>query len=309
MTGAIAGTAILNVKPNKGKLHTVTLTVNDYCNLDCSYCYLRAETNNHFVREDVLRRLEHSEFGHLAIVGKEPLASKNDTEKTLDIVRRFREKGISVSLITNGIGLKHIREAPTGLDYIDVSFDGGPETFKVREKISYQELKENIQRIGSYGVRFNALQTVYSQNLNQIGSMMAIREIEDINTILFSPYLDTRNYGQDGVSKAALNKLLEAFSDSRRFREDANSLSLIDRFHVEQDSIDFTQIKNQIRMYGLENKVRVIEEDPLSYGIVRVTHDGLVLTPKQSLHVRDYPNLRASHQEDSLEQVYQRMVA
>jgi len=311
MSGAIAGTAINEIQePEKGSLNTVTLTVNDYCNLDCDYCYLRSDSDSAFVGEDVLELLERSDFRHLAIVGKEPLINRRDARLTLQIVERFGVKDISASIITNGIGLKHVTDFPDNLAYIDVSFDGGPETFKAGSRIDYSELAANIDRLASSGPRMNALQTLYGENLDQVDSMMQVREIDGLGVIMFSPYIDTRNYGNDGVSKTGLSRLLTVFSESDRFREDRNSIALIDKFHIEQDGIDFNQIREQIESCGLQDKVRVIEEDPLAYGIVRVTHDGLVLTPEQSLHVRDYAQLRSPNQlQIPLETTYEKMVA
>jgi len=311
MTGAIAGTAINEISEgDKGSLNTVTLTVNDYCNLDCGYCYLRADGNLDFVSEEVLALIEMSEFRHLAIVGKEPLVNRRDAERTLGIVDRFGKKGITGSIITNGIGLPHMIRTPNNLAYVDVSLDGSPETFKARGKISYSDLASNIDRLASEGLRVNALQTLYGENVEQVDSMMQVREIGGLSTIMFSPYLDTRNYGEDGVSKAGLSRLLNTLSRSDRFRGDKNSIVLIDRYHIEQDNVDFDQIRGQIEKHELQGRVKVLEEDPLAYGIVRVTHDGQVLTPEQSLHIRDYSRLKDPGQlRTPLEETYEKMVA
>src|ERR1035438_763554 len=72
MAGAIAGSAIFCCSPTE-RLDTVTLTVNNACNLACPHCYLQYHSPVKKFRESLFDVLERSAFRHPAVVGKEPL--------------------------------------------------------------------------------------------------------------------------------------------------------------------------------------------------------------------------------------------
>ena len=77
MAGAIAGTALVNYAPNiSKKLSTVTLTVNNLCNLQCPHCYLQYDGGEtKYISPSILEHLYNAEFKHLVIVGKEPFVN------------------------------------------------------------------------------------------------------------------------------------------------------------------------------------------------------------------------------------------
>ena len=80
MAGAIAGTALVNYAPHTSKqLSTITLTVNNLCNLQCPHCYLQYDgEENKYIGSEVLEHLYKADFKHLVIVGKEPFVNKKN---------------------------------------------------------------------------------------------------------------------------------------------------------------------------------------------------------------------------------------
>src|SRR5205823_5589008 len=108
MAGAMAGSAVLKSHRRsacRGNLRTVTLTINNICQLQCPHCYLNYREQSPRILQDVLALLGDSEWLHLAIVGKEPLANADSVATCHAAMRMCRKKNATVSLITNGIGL------------------------------------------------------------------------------------------------------------------------------------------------------------------------------------------------------------
>src|SRR5688500_15997163 len=117
MGGVVAGSAVLNAKV-AGKLHTVTLTVNNRCNLHCPHCYLQYDGIDRLIAPEAIDYLfdRPSSLRHVAIVGMEPLVTRRSVEVCGTIIHRAKQAGITVSLITNGINLPWLQESIEQLD-------------------------------------------------------------------------------------------------------------------------------------------------------------------------------------------------
>ncbi|MBU1199150.1 MAG: radical SAM protein [Nanoarchaeota archaeon] len=272
MSGAIAGTAILNTKPEE-KLQTITLTVNNKCNLKCSHCYLQDDDTG-FVDSEILNKVIKSTAKHIVIVGKEPLA---DIEKTSQTIQLLNENGKQVSMVTNGINLhKMDRNILKMLKYIDISMDGGPKTYS---RSNYETILKNLE----LHPNTNILHTIYNENLENINDMLEVPH----KIMMFSPYLITDNKGINTVTPASLKKIIKAFSKSK-IKEYPNAYLMIDTYHLEQDKLTVSELETQIKEVGLEQNIILIKQDALEHGIVRVTHNGKILTPSDSLHTQRY---------------------
>ena len=290
MGGAIAGTAILkNLTPSKS-LKTITLTLNNSCNFSCPHCYLQYNKRSFLIKEKTLNSVFNSEFNHLTIVGKEPLVSNSSISLLEKIVNKCIFNDKSVSIVTNGSGLNNL---PTNiinqLAYIDVSFDGGSDSYNQFRRGSFKEIIAAINRIqNQHNVIFNALHTITSENINHIDDMVSIRELAKFQTIMFSSFLTTKHYGFNNVSTISLVDLLLKLASSNSFMNSVEALLLIDIYHVQQDNIPMRTLKELIIKNNLQSKVALIEDDPIKHGIVRVTYDDYVLNPNESLHPRIY---------------------
>ena len=123
---------------NEIPLHTISLTVNNICNMGCEHCYLSFKNSTRdYICEELVGKIYDTDFNHLAIVGKEPLFDKIHAKKTRELINKFFKKGISISMITNGKNLHLLNaESLKKISHLDVSFDGGPKTYSNNRQAS-----------------------------------------------------------------------------------------------------------------------------------------------------------------------------
>jgi hypothetical protein len=240
------------------------------------------------ISEETFQGIVHSSAQHVSIVGKEPLVDRSSVLMTERLVEECTRGGKTVSLITNGLGLHRLSsEAVRRLEWIDVSLDGGPATYHLYRRGNFDRVIQNVRSALQRGARsINALHTVSSFNLANIDDMMAARPLANWDKIIFSPYAEVRNNGFNPTSTVEFSAFLEALGCSKGFRSDANAFVLIGRGEAHPVYPD--PITSAIESANLIDKVLRIESDPLLLGYVRVTYDGYLLTPYQSLNPADY---------------------
>lgn len=292
MAGAIAGTAILDCEP-RPILQTVTLTVNNLCNLSCPHCYLQYRSGQSFLDEGVLEVVLASQYRHLAIVGKEPLVNAASIALSDRIAALAVSSGKTVSLITNGLNLCSV--PPTlfeNLAYIDVSLDGGPGTYEQYRHGSLSRLRSGLEYLRRLRFRnVNALHVLNDRTVDAVDDMMQVRDFTDFKTIMFSPYLETLNDGTNSVGGVNLESLLCGLAGSHRFMNEPRAFLLMDPYHLQGQELTFEALEELLARYGLNQKVKLIRNDPLHYGIIRVTYDGLALPPYDSIHPSRYQDV------------------
>ena len=280
MAGAIAGTAILHApKENEGKLHTVTLTVNNSCNFECPHCYLQYSGPNTTLSIEDAGRVLDSDFSHLVIVGKEPTLSPEIVEYL--VKENFKRK---TSMISNGLKLDNIsQERLNDLTYIDISFDGGPETYSQRRKADFRIIIENIFKAYTAGAKhFNALHTLYAENTKNIKDMMRIEEsFPHFETIAFSPYKVPHNHGSVSVSKNSIKEIFEALVNNNAFMDSSKTRLLLTNSDL--TSGNPKKMLSNLETYELKDKVFYVG-NPLDMGFIRVNYDGRVIAPDDATH-------------------------
>lgn len=309
MGGAIAGTAILkNLSPSR-KLKTITLTINNSCNLTCPHCYLQYDKKSFLVEKPTLHSIFNSDFEHLAIVGKEPLVSKPSISLLEKLVEECYLKKKTTSIVTNGVGLGNLSPSVANyLDYIDVSFDGGKETYSQYRKGSFEKIIDSIYHIqSSSSVTFNALHTLSTRTIMNIDDMVGIKNFVEFKIIMFSPYLNTLHNGKNEVSIVQLKEILKRVSHSKMFMDTKETLLLLDTYHVKQERVSNEELQKLISDFTLESKIKLIEKDPLNYGIIRVTYDDYVLTPYESIHPKNYNHSNYLASQVNLNEVFEVM--
>ena len=287
MTGAIAGSAILYAPNSSNSLHTVTMTINNSCNLHCPHCYLQYGSNQFQISEQILEKVYDSNFKHLAIVGKEPTLCPKLLEK---IVLEMKKAGRTVSIITNGVQLNKLSTITLkGLSYIDVSFDGGAKTYFENRKSDYQKIISNIKYAKINGCKhFNALHTLYAENLQNIDDMVMVSKDIEFDYILFSPYQESQNDGENSVTFVSLiDKILPKLAKSKIFQTQLNAKLLIGKLEIKSKEFNQKLLK-KISELKLEDKIIFDPVDPLLKGFIRVNYDGKVMTPLDSIHPKNY---------------------
>ncbi|ESS72054.1 hypothetical protein MGMO_74c00060 [Methyloglobulus morosus KoM1] len=291
--GAIAGSSILECKQTLN-LDTVTLTINNSCNLVCPHCYLQyqPERSDSFDSQ-IFSILSRSSFRHLAIVGKEPLFNTNSIDLCLRLSDLCFSTGKTISLISNGI---NFALAPSNFvnkfSFIDISLDGGPQTYKSYRKASTFKLVNNLRAIASLGARMNALHVLNSKTIDHLDDMLDVRNWAPFDRVIFSPYLETQNHGHNLVGGLNLTSLLRRLASSR-FSQVEGAILLLHDQHIEAGSLTHVEFNQLTSELNLNHRVHLISGDPLEYGILRVTYDGLVLTPYAALHPKKYASERS----------------
>ncbi|MBS1830539.1 MAG: radical SAM protein [Acidobacteria bacterium] len=289
MAGAIAGTAVFQCFPTD-QLHTVTLTVNNACNLSCPHCYLQYKTPDRTFFEPLYEVLERSTFSHLAVVGKEPLlddSSVRTCERLADATARSHK---TLSLISNGANLRKLREPLLErLSYIDISLDGGAEHYSTYRRASIAKLLDGLKWVRSFGfTAVNALHVINSRTIKWLDDMLTVREWMPFHRIVFSPYVQTLNDGVNSVGPIPLREVIDTLNQSSVFNECDNAILLVDHIHLMQGKMSLGEFTSYVAAAGLSRKVFLVDRDPLEYGILRLTFDGLVMAPYESLNPRQY---------------------
>ena len=309
MAGAIAGTAIIKTGWKHETLNTVSLTINNACNMSCGHCYLQYKSDNTLISDGIVESVLNNDFSHLAIVGKEPLVNNSSIEKLCSIIEKCAEKGISVSFITNGINLSHL---PIGIipliNYIDVSFDGGFESYKNYRKGDIVEILDGIRHCLEHGLKeVNALHTICNQTMEFVPDCIRLKEYIPFKTILFTPYLSTINYGENTVSPLPLLEVIKKMDNDDTFNNSDEASLLIDNYHIEQNGLSIGCLENALAKVSNKGKYLVYKDDPVFYGIIRVTYDGFILSPRQSLNTRLYRDAPRINSHTNLNELFRQL--
>lgn len=290
MTGAMAGSTATTYRDLSDSLKVVTLTTNNSCNLRCPHCYLQYDGSHGRIDESTIDAVIASSASHVAIVGKEPLIDRMSSIITESLVSRCADVGKSVSVITNGLGLARLSTSTLRLlTWIDVSFDGGPRTYASYRRGDFERVIRNVQECRSRGARaINAMHTISTANLDHVDDMMSISTMMDWENILFSPYVAVRNDGSNATSTVPYGILVAALKASDAFCQNPSARLLLGAQSDAELIGDCKHLDLDLEGLGVAGKVLRINHDPLLLGYVRVTYDGYVLTPYESLHPASY---------------------
>jgi len=293
MTGAMAGSTAIRHHTLSEKLRVVTLTINNKCTLHCPHCYLQYDGPNVGFNDSILNSILESSAHHIAIVGKEPLVDADAIRATEEIVSLCVSKGKTVSLVTNGLGLKKLSASTLdALEWIDVSLDGGPLSYSQYRSGDFTQVLHNVRGSLSAGAHsINALHTLSTQNLENIDDMMSISQLTNWDKIIFSPYTPEQIHSENLISSVSLQSILLALRNSERFLNHSSSYLLVGSHSFVDQGLDAEAVKSEINECGMTQKVIFIEQDPLLLGYIRVTYDGYFMTPYQSLYPANYTNV------------------
>lgn len=308
MAGAMAGSAILDLHGLSDSLKLVTLTVNNTCNLTCPHCYLQYNAGDGFVSDDTIHRVLTSNCERIAIVGKEPLSNRETARRTWGIVQESVSRGKRISLITNGMGLDYLPDNIVDMvEFIDVSFDGGPATYQSYRGASYQKLSARIKRFAQAGFgRFRALSVLSNATIGALDDLLSVTDIPGIERLILSPFLPTKNNGSNSVTPLSLDELFGGLLKSSKFLKSENVVVLLAQHECGLLGWDPNELAMWLRHDRLRSRIHYVGLDPLDLGIIRVTYDGYVMSPLASLHPAEYASvgLRLDSTEMPLDALY-----
>jgi MoaA/NifB/PqqE/SkfB family radical SAM enzyme len=304
MAGAMAGSAVLNALCKSDVLEIVTLTINNACNLRCPHCYLQyGVTNGELINWANVHHVLESPFRHLCIVGKEPLANRRAAALTARLVAATVDTGRSCSLITNGLNLR-LLDACTfkQLSWMDVSTDGGPDSYAAYRGGNYAKLVEGINHARASGLRsLRILHTVSSGNLDATAETLKAALSFEPQYVIVSPFQATRHDGIQNVSMVSPSDILHALESTGAGR-DGRVWFALDSGYIRHFN-DNEAVRRAIELFG--ERLIYVDSDPIDRGIIRVTYDGLVLSPFESVNTADYDVVGRPLRERSLSDWYQ----
>jgi MoaA/NifB/PqqE/SkfB family radical SAM enzyme len=303
MAGAMAGTAILMAPTVSSSLHTVTLTINNVCNLSCPHCYLQYEGSRAYIPNETIEYIFGASFSHLAIVGKEPLVNNQSAQICSHLIGRARRRGISVSLITNGFGLQRLTdESLDALSWIDVSLyrDSSSVALPYRKRA----MAPNVTALEALPIRIRRhlrmLFTIHSDNWREVEQIADIAMMVGAEFVSFSPYQRTKSDGQQSVTMVEPYRLIEAMVPL--CGHPAKWKLIVDSNYLASSGIHQHEFLKSAKALG--ERLVLVSGDPLERGILRVTYDGLVLSPNQSIHTNLYSRSGVPLVSKPLEQHY-----
>lgn len=291
MAGAISGTAITNSPEIRQNLDTITLTINCLCNNKCPHCYLDYSSVEKYICDKVIDRIFQLEFRHLVVVGKEPFADKYSVDISKQLVELCYQKNKSISFVTNGLNLDLLQGVDLRkIKYLDISFDGGIQSYSLYRGGDIKKILKNISLLQENGLQeVNALHVLTNRTIGFLSDMVELNSYIHFNKMMFSPYLDTRSIKPRSRQKLSLRAILEALKANDGFMKASNAFLLLDKYNfVSEQDLTLTNIELFIEELNLSKKIVLFKEDPIHYGFLRMTYNGFVLTPADSLNTGEY---------------------
>jgi MoaA/NifB/PqqE/SkfB family radical SAM enzyme len=183
----------------KEKTHTgfprrVYFQITRNCNLECDYCFIKAESNNMHLDKEVIFRLAEY-FGKQGLMEVRLTGGEPTTHPYFkDIYTKFRQENIYVSVATNAVWKKEILDylvAQKNL-WIIVSIDGNRETHNRYRKDSYDIVIKNLKKLKKKNpdikLRINTVLTKENKNnLEHLAKLTKELKAESITLIPLRP--------------------------------------------------------------------------------------------------------------------------
>jgi MoaA/NifB/PqqE/SkfB family radical SAM enzyme len=236
----------------------------------------------------VINHILACDFERICIVGKEPLADARSVDTVCRIIELASQSGKTVSLVTNGLNGDMLPDsALKKLAWVDVSVDGGQLTYGTYRRASWEKLRRSVTSMRARGLReLRLLHTLSATTVSSIVDMVEAGDALSASHIVFSPYQPTRAQGVQGaipISPTEIIEAIEPFAGDRRI-------------HLSFDAGYASRFKDTARAIELAtsllgDRFTYVDTDPVDRGIIRVTYDGLVLTPFEAVNTTDYQAL------------------
>lgn len=290
-------------------LQIATVTVNNGCNLECPHCYLQyAGAPDRVISDAYFQAILESPAERVILVGKEPLKDRPSVEHTSRLIAWASDEGKRVAMITNGQLLNLLpADMAQYLDYIDVSFDGGPQTYQGFRGASYDRLARNIAS-HSDNVEFSALHVLCDETLPHVDDMMETAAIPGVSCVAFSLFVEARMHGTITSRLQSVERAVSALAQSQRFRDCEDAVLILARHELGLNDGLADEYVRRVIEEVLPGQVHVVDVDPIHLGIARFTFDELALTPLDSVHPADYARKGIKWKGQPIEEMWRSLV-
>lgn len=289
MAGAMAGSAILSAPQRSERLSTVTLTVNNICNLACPHCYLQYDGANCIISDNLIDHIFSASFDQICLVGKEPLANQESVLTVKRIVTKAQKNNIAVSLITNGLNGELLdSEILSYLNWVDVSLDGGRNSYQRYRNGSWKKLERSVKYMRSHGLKeLRIMNTLSSETIGSVVDMVDSAWELGAEKIVFSPYQKTAAAGIQSAHSLSPDVIIKSLDN---YHKDERIFLAFDAAYLKQQPHVESAIQSARQMFG--DRLHLVSTDPIDRGIIRITYDGLILTPFESIDTAHYSKNR-----------------
>jgi len=169
----------------------VAWNITQSCNLKCQHCYSSAvsSSKNELSLEQIKETIDQLAALKVPVIllsGGEPFMHPH----LIDIITYIRDKGIRVSLSTNGTLITHDvakQMKELGVSYIGISLDGLEALNDSFRGVSgaYAKSLKGIENCRAVGQKVGLRMTIHKENIHQVPSILELMEKEDIHRICF----------------------------------------------------------------------------------------------------------------------------
>jgi radical SAM protein with 4Fe4S-binding SPASM domain len=201
---------------------TIIWLITGRCNFDCRYCYAkRMRACKELPTEKVFKIIDEASIlgvEHIAFTGGEPLLR----EDILPLLRYTRERGIQVSITTNGSLITEdiAKEFLEFGVFIYLSLNGvGDEHERLRGEGSWGRLLITIEILNKIGLGFATITTLHKGNYKDIGEII---KFCSSSGPLFSCFLPLMPF--DNVAKESLLGPIEILETLKAIDKEARDI-------------------------------------------------------------------------------------
>jgi len=296
MGGVVIGSTMLEQFKKNERI--IALTVNDHCQCECPHCYLKTgNAGKKIISREVIGKMWGMNPASVAVIGKEPLFNKESRKIMAEIILHGQALGIPVSMITNGMNLRAFANeemnALKELRHIDVSLDATTQEHYTlcRPGGMLADAIDGMKAAQDCGVDVRLLHIIDSMTLPWIEETAAKSRELTSGIVMFSPLIETERAagGHYTVKEVPLDEIIGALKSASSFMSNSKAVILFDPYHCEFTGESMKEVKRAGAQLG--SHLAIVEQTPEALGIVRLTYDGFIMSPRLALDTARYPSL------------------
>lgn len=198
---------------------SVTISCTHRCNLSCAHC----QSENSDVKEDIsterflslIDEMAQAGTTRVGFTGGEPLMRKDFGR----ILERCRERGLIVSVVSNGWLVRRSIAWLKGIALLFLSLDGGREVHdKIRGPGNFDKFIEAAQAAQAAGIPVAALTTLCSMNYGCVAEMKETVESLKLHWMVGLIQSGFTQRSEQDISKTQIREMVSAISKSPNMR-------------------------------------------------------------------------------------------
>jgi MoaA/NifB/PqqE/SkfB family radical SAM enzyme len=205
----------------------VRMIPTDKCNLNCKYCWQKADQSHEMSMDEFSRYLERAaglKVGLITFLGGEPML----WNPLYDAIALCSRKRILTDLTTNGTLLnnKSIEAlGRSGLDYLNISVDGfEPDAVSSKNSVIRKNLVDSLKKARKkYRMHFRINSVIYNNNFETVKALIAFAGENNVQISLgfVVPPVDGNERSEGGIyfgktDRALLRAIVDYIIDKKK---------------------------------------------------------------------------------------------